>query len=185
MFLLQSCSCVAFIFPGHLHGARKVHKTLYISQEFDEDEVALIEDAAKEWEDKTDGIVEFDIIYNWNDQYNSISKAGSIAVIKVSNGWAMKHLDGVGYRNEILGLYVSNATRPTIYLVYDRALGKEFLKATALHELGHAISLGHNKSTDSVMYYSTEVSAREITKNDLIVFCEIHHCRASELIHRK
>lgn len=188
MFILQSCSCSMYLYTGSIHGAHKLHYSLYVSQSFDEDEVKIIEEAAKEWEDKTDHIVSYDIFYNWDDRYDSMPRSHSVALVKVNSAWSSRYLDKQDKNSNvsrILGLYDAKQKRPTIYIVVDRALGRAFLKATFEHELGHSLSLDHDKSIDAVMYYSTELGSLSITTNDLKQFCKIHHCRTAELINHQ
>lgn len=184
--ILQSCQCSRQLSPKTISQSHPLYYSLYISQRFDANEVKIIEDAAKEWETKTDGLVEYSIYYNWDDKYSDMPRRHTIAIIKVSqwDEFTRKYLDSYkdGKWMRVLGMYDPNHPRPTIYLVVDRALGHSFLRATIEHELGHSLKMSHNMNINSIMFPSTELGADHITNSDLEEFCKIYHCNIKELV---
>lgn len=184
---LQSCQCISHnpIFPGEA----TYHYNLYVSQDFDTDEVDMIEAAALEWQEKTNSIITYSIYFNWDNKYESIpNKYHSLAVVKLSKWGKRAHeLDIISGEKDkpatILGYFDNGQKVNTIYLVYDRMLGLEYYRGTLEHELGHSIGLDHLKEENTLMYPSMDKGAKHITGSDLKQFCEIYSCKTKNLKH--
>lgn len=153
--------------------------------DFDIEEVDMIESAALEWEEKTNNIITYQIYFNYDGNINKIKdKSHSIVVVKLSKfDEATKYYDELSRPNNILGEYERNGKVPRIFLVYDRMIGKTYYKGCLLHELGHAIGLKHIQEKGTLMYPQLDDGAKYITNADLKEFCDLYHCSVEKLNH--
>lgn len=190
---LQSCQCIQMVRPvilkEHLVEVRHKHFDLYVSSDFDADEVNLVEEAAQEWQDKTKQLITFNIFLNFDTKDYSVikNKKEALVIVRLSKDskWVRK-VDGdlnpeSGAR--IVGYYNTDEDfpTPTIVIVYDRMTGQEYFRGTCEHELGHAIGLQHLKIEHTLMYPSMDLSARQISHEDLVAFCALYYCDTSKL----
>jgi hypothetical protein len=165
------------VYPDH------VHKTLFIDRNFDEDEVAFITQAAIEWTESTNHIVEFDVVVLPNK--TEIIQRDDIVIIKVNPDYPdILVLDSMN-GNNTLGLFNNRGLITTIEIVSDRITNDDYT-GVVLHELGHALGLEHNKGIDGIgtlMYPTVQLGANYITQDDLKNFCKLYHCDAEKLQH--
>ena len=190
MICFSNCQCNSYtLVPKTVNINTHLHFNIYVDQDFDSHEVDLIEQATSEWEEKTKNRVIFNIYYNFdldNDR-KIIDRRHSIIFVKLSqesqkvaelDEWINKGKEG---HSKIIGLYTTQYNVPSILLVYDRMLGDTYYKGCVEHELGHAMKLDHLKKENTLMYPSMKNGARFITDDDLQEFCELYHCKVSDL----
>lgn len=176
------------LIPRHLKHPKHMHYNLYVSDEFDQEEVNIINEATLEWEEKTHGILVYHIYYNFDVRnWKSIIGAHSIIVEKVSKYQRRTFLIDQEISKEnnwpssIVGLYDPRYTVPRIFLVYDRLLGKKYMEGTMKHELGHAAGCEHLEEEDTLMFAGMDKSSRTITSSDIIEFCRVNGCDPNHL----
>ena len=184
---VHSISFIALI-PRHLQHPKHMHYNLYVSDEFDQEEVNIINEATLEWEEKTHGMLVYHIYYNFDtNNWASVKGAHSIIVEKISKYQRRTRLIDREVSKEdhwsstIVGLYDPRYSVPRIFLVYDRMLGREYFRGTMLHEMSHSLGLEHSEQEDTLMYPGMDHSARHITIVDLQEFCKIWHCDVNKL----
>lgn len=159
------------------------HKTLLVDRNFDEKEKEFITLAALEWSQATNNRVDFTIIYLPN-KYSKIDD-DTIIVVKASPDYPEILLANVNNNGEAvtLGLYDNRGPINFIDLVSDYIDYDDF-KAVVLHELGHALGLKHDSSSeglDTLMYPTINFSANHITPHDIKNFCKLYHCDPEHL----
>lgn len=161
--------------------SQHIHKTLYISREFDQNEVMYITKAAYEWSEATHHIVDFDIIVLPNNNINITND--DVLFLKVSPDFPdIIQVDQLN-NDTTLGLYDESQSIAVIEVVYTRINENNYspadYKGLFLHELGHSLGLKHSAEIDglgTVMYPILDYGSNYITKTDLKQFCEIYDC---------
>lgn len=153
------------------------HKTLYLDSEFSSQEKAIIVSAAKEWEENTNHVAEFDIVELPSSRIDMVN---GIVVLKVSHQYPeivlLNALLPKG--NEMLGLFNSRRIIPRLELITDRT--GDDMGVVALHELGHAVGLGHNDQPFTLMYPMMDLGTGYITNDDLEEFCKLYGCKLNQ-----
>lgn len=163
--------------------SKQVHYDLYVSADFDIDEVEIIKDACNEWNDKTKGLIVYSIYYNFNDDLTKIKNNGRTIIVEKLSEW-----DPItnGYDNNLsnhmLGYYEVDTKIPTIYLVSDRMLGIEYYRSVILHEIFHSLGGKHTDEENTLEYPYQNKSAKHITHSDLVQFCRMYGCSADKLM---
>lgn len=158
----------------------RVDKILYLDEQFNQDEVELMVEAAAEWEQSTGNIVHYTIEQLPVDK---IDYAKAIIVIKVSHFYPeVLELD---YSRQQVTLGYCNSLGDITYIamVADR-LEDETYRPVMLHELGHSLGLRHNEGDSGVgtlMYPSVNNGSSYITKTDLVNFCKLYRCDPTKL----
>lgn len=158
-----------------------VHKTLFLDRYLSPDEVAFITQAALEWSEATNNIVEFNIVTLPNK--NAIITDNDIIILSMSPDHPIIILLDDGQENSTLGYYDDNLPVPSIYLVSSRITEKNY-PTVVLHELGHALGLEHNeglRGVGTLMFPNIIWGAKHITMYDLKKFCKLYQCDASKL----
>src|ERR1700729_2004408 len=119
LLFFQNCQCVETTRPVILNTDLvkefSKHLNLYVSSDFDIDEVDEIENAAREWQDKSQGIITFSIYFNFDtkNDYDKIKRnANTIVVVKLSKDseW-VRNIDGEINKDgggRIVGYYNTN-----------------------------------------------------------------------------
>ena len=185
IILLRACSCTSYsvMDPTTAPHARRAVYNLYISSDFDENEVNIIQSSALEWQEKSNNIVMYNIYYNFDIAKESSieNKRQSVVFIKVSKYDERVTSYEKKLKGRLLGYCDSSTPTPTILIVYDRLLGREYTQAVVMHEIGHSLSLGHNEEENTLMYPSQDKSAKHITDKDLQEFCKVWHCDVKDL----
>lgn len=150
------------------------HKTLYLDPSFSPQEKAIIAEVAKEWTENTNHIAEFDIAQLPS---NKVDLVNGILVLRVSHRYPeivlLNALLPEG--NEMLGLFNNRKIVPRLELIMDRT--GDDTDVVALHELGHAVGLGHNEKPFTLMYPMIEMGSNHITDEDLEEFCKLYRCQ--------
>lgn len=192
VLVLQSCQCAAPLQPPVMNIQAK-HRALelYVSSEFDINEVMLIEDAAMQWEQATNHIVTFNIYFNFDmKDYDKLKYSPDTLVITrlSKHDSLVLKLDNDtnhGTSSHIIGYCYKDADQhypiATLIIVWDRMTGDTYFKGTVMHEMGHALGMKHIDVENTLMYPYMDKASRTITDTDLVSFCNIYRCKASEL----
>ena len=168
---------VAIVYhPGEPSYPNHIHKTLFLDRDFDADEQTYIIQAALEWTEATNHVVEFDVYTLPSSKQIEISD--SIIINKVNPDNAEILIPDSMNGQTTLGIFNKNSAIDSIDIIAER-LDETYYKAVVLHELGHALGLEHNEGIDgmgTLMYPSMNWAAHEITQTDLNNFCHLYHC---------
>lgn len=202
--LLSQCLHCSYLKPARDHiEVTQVYKTIYISSDFNETEIKLIRESARDWENSTSNLVRFEIQTSFKGDYNSFlgekdfyivflkcpaDSPKTIAVDEQIKKQEMeerakeraKNNDTKEYKDEqysyALAFYQKADIVPTIYMISDRMKTTDRFRQTVSHEIGHALGLDHNEKIDSIMYRSMDKAAKHVTPNDISCFCKLHFC---------
>lgn len=158
------------------------HRILYLDRQLGDEDKLIMISAALEWMQRTKYTVIIDVVYL--PTYDKIDSVNGIIV----NEYSPDHpdiimLDNIK-KNIIVGFYTSQDSMPHIAIVGERLTLDSEYKTTFLHELGHALGLEHNEGIEgmgTLMYPSLDGGGADITEQDLVNFCKIYRCNATQL----
>jgi len=167
----------------------KVRSTIYIDRQFSEKEKQYIMEAASEWENVTQGIVQYQIVEL--PTFRTIDFQSCLFIIKITpDDPEILLMDS---QDTTVGFYTTKSGIPTISLIED-AIEDKFYKSVVMHEIGHSLGLKHQSEIDdmgTLMYpylkikigdYFIEVNSNDITKTDLAQFCSLYRCNVDQLM---
>lgn len=166
----------------YLLGPTSAHKTIYVADNFSEEEYGFVKDAAKEWADETKGIITFDIYFGFTfKNYESMKYDRNVMVLVKANS-DEPIVDALDKRIKvtILGYFLTKTGTQTVLIVPDRLENEDLFRATVIHELGHSIGLKHIDERDAIMYESLG-SEVHLTKQDIKHLCKTYYCDESSL----
>lgn len=159
------------------------HKTLYVDRNFNDEEVLTIMEAAVEWTETTNHIVEIDVVRLPTKE--KIDLVNGIIVLNINSDYPeVVVLDGTN-RNSTLGFYNEYGAFPYIALISERISDYDY-SSVVLHEIGHSLGLKHitgEEGIGSLMYPTVDFASDEITIKDLEQFCVLYHCNVKNLKH--
>ena len=165
----------------HTIGPFKMERHLYIDETFTTQDDFMIGLAAAQWEKKTDGLVTFKMHYLVNSaEFVTLEDSKAITIVKVGVNDPFTE-EAENEAGNLLGLYTRRFHNELIALNVDRIDSALEMRATTMHELGHALGLDHNPRKFTLMYPSEEFGGHSITNYDLEEFCYIYFCDASKL----
>lgn len=134
--------------------------------DFSPDQILVLQEAVSEWNQALNGYLNFEFVSN-KDESNIVIKGVSLA--------SLQEDDFAGVTYTVPWENGGNIELPND-LYGD---GKEYLLPLALHELGHALSLGHSEEhtlMQPMLYNPTQ----RITCLDINQFCDINGCNAAD-----
>jgi hypothetical protein len=188
--LITLFSVTSEMYPGPGEYPNHAHVKLYVDRNFSPVETEIIMEAAFEWSQATNHIVEYDVIRLPTKE--KIDYTHSVFIVKRSVDDPTIILMDVSSQTETLGVYQKQGLA-YISLVSYR-LNEENYKKVVLHELGHSLGISHlsgNKNINTLMYPYTNIILEDgtiipagsdrITKKDLEAFCKLYHCDANLL----
>jgi hypothetical protein len=206
-----SCSYPPPKAPTHQDQNILINRKIYVDSNFTEIEKIEIQKSADEWKHTTNGIVNLDLVYNFdmNDKSNSdpykylyktiikkISKDSKI--VKNIEASLNEQLNEDNEDTEhpitahIYGYDLKNKNFEYVLIVADRHTNAKELRNTITHELGHMLGMSHYDDGPSVMNVSYEYAIGELigqkqepiiclTKHDMMQFCEKYQCDFSKM----
>jgi len=183
--VITACSHVGAYpsYPTRLH-IEKIHRSVYIDSEFNDDDQELIEQAIDEWDYSTNHMVDYEFVGKIDlKDYYSLNE-NDIFIYKTDHqDLFIKNLDD-GRKDGLITIgycriYKQKATK--LYIVYDKIYTYSDLKAVVIHELGHSIGLLHTNDENSVMYYNEGKATGYITNVDLVNFCNLYYCDPKDM----
>lgn len=164
-------------------GPTSVHKTIYVSSTFNDEDFTLIVEAASEWQKETNGLVYFEIKRGFNfDLYQSLNGDDSSMVMITApvNDPLLDALDNrIG--GPVLGYFLTEFPTQIILVVPDRMIGVEYYRAVMIHEMGHSIGLGHINIDNTIMVSSMDRGSYHLSKTDIELFCRAYYCNSKKL----
>lgn len=158
-----------------------VYKTLYVSQNINDEEMFRIMEASIEWSDATNGQVVFNVERIFDSKLNHDN---AIIVFNVTpDNPDIILIDGLRGPTT-LGYYNNDANLAYIAIVEDRLDDLDYnYKEVILHELGHSLGLEHSSGIEGIgtlMYPTINAGSTYITDADLKQFCKLYNCDASQ-----
>lgn len=166
-----------------IFGPTEIHKTVYVSNSFDEYDFRLIKEAADEWEKETHGIATIEVVRGYDDfLFNSIEHDQSSMVMMRASIWnsVITSLDA-RLHTTILGYFFDKVGTQTIIVVPSRMLGEDYYRGVIIHEMGHALALDHIDEDNTIMVSTMDRSSYHLSKIDIDWFCRVYYCDASKL----
>jgi hypothetical protein len=132
----------------------------------------LIEEAARNIEWFSNGLIKMRILFEWDPAWN-VNENLTVMLRVPSTEKMITDCDGY-YKNTVLGLcnWMKNNS-VIIHMVHDRLQDEHTFRTTAIHEIGHYLGLGHLKKP-SIMYKSNYMKVLYMTYNDAVEFARIY-----------
>lgn len=170
-------------FRKYLLGPTQVHKTIYVADVFDQDDVVLIQEAAQEWERETHGLAKIDIRYGFDmSLFESLNhQDDSIVMVRADVDDEIVHILDERINTTILGYFLTEFGTQIILVVPDRMLGREYYRGVIMHEMGHSLGLSHLNVDDTIMVDTMDRSSYHLSKRDIEWFCRAYYCDAAKL----
>lgn len=162
---------VAEVHPKASH----IIKTLVLDRKFNEFEIGFIEGACKEWEEKTNHVVEFKIV---RAIHKSFIDENTIYINKSDKNNPTIFALEIMSSDTIFGYYDGKSPIKSILIVSDN-VDDIMYQTVVLHELGHALGLKHNTDygdINTTMYPSINSRQSGLVKKDIDQFCSIYKC---------
>lgn len=170
------------------------HRNVYADINFSDKERDILISALDEWNCSTNHIVNLVYMGRIDKEYsNGLNPDTDIFVKRTSESDPIvKYLDKgenggmvvVGYFQDINDEYtpqdLHNLTA-RIYIVPSRVYDYGKYKSLFIHEFGHSIGLYHLKIEGTVMWPALDKASINLTKDDLINFCDLYHCDPAKL----
>lgn len=181
--ILHFFQCNTLPIRDYADPTNRIYKTIYIDEQFNESQIQTIKNAAKEWENSTHNIINFDI-KNFDRNYAKLITNRDDVIVFLECPPDSLHLalidEAIKKRdknNITLGFYDNSRIVPTIFIVNTRVKNINLYRKVSLHELGHALGLEHSEDTkNSIMYRSLDEASDGISDNDLNEFCKKYFC---------
>jgi hypothetical protein len=157
------------------------HRILYVDNGFSDEKKEIITHAALNWNTRTKGIIQFDVVMLPTQE--PLDVVNGIVIEEVSE--YDPDILSLDEKNQAitLGYYSGHGHIPSISLVAAR-IDKDDYHSVILHELGHSLGLNHKIGHDGIgtlMYPSIEMSAENITDTDIEDLCKIYECDPNKL----
>lgn len=159
---------------------RQLTETIYIDQNFNEREIKLINLAKSKWEQNTNNIINFNLIYNYKYDDNSDDSFKKILIKLKTTDKFYQLLKNKKDEDFISGDF--RGTSNNEYLVITRDLiESEFeLYINILQLYGLSIDLSYMTKTEGIMKKGN-ININCITENDINLFCATFLCNPKEL----
>jgi predicted Zn-dependent protease len=136
-----------------------------ISENISKEHKQFILKGLKNWQYKTNNIFYPQVVDDC-DKYDNC-----LQVFEVNSDHPIiKHYQSKN-KNKIVGLYFEVEGKHFIFMIMDRIETDDEYKNIFQHELGHFLGLHHLFNKESSMFYSTEFKEKEISRDDIVVFC--------------
>ncbi len=164
LITLASCLPIRFISSTHQYN-------VYIEPGFSDGQRTAIEASLREWETATQQTVTFvEVSYEDNSQ--------ALITMTPSTKRGMVKM----FPNGPIGRCQYRGSNSHIYIATD--LDKRDFYQTSLHEIGHSVGLEHDTNLDhayqTTMMVHTLDSSTHLKCRDMIAFCNIWDCNASQ-----
>lgn len=161
-------------------------KFVYIANDdFTASEVYLINKAATEWSDQTNGAANIIIDDTYNKDYllhHLKYNRNNIIILNINKeNKETQMIDNVIKQDnpeaQALGFYQYYPNdNAMIYIVSDRIHRKKLFYAVMLHEFGHSFGMEHSAHNHDIMYNLVDETNFKLSDNDINVFCSIYIC---------
>lgn len=152
--------------------ANPIKKSLYVDGRFARWEIESIHNAAEQWTYETGGLVEFEFVSSMKIEPDTV-----IIFKKNHEEEEVQSVD-IEIKGNSLGYYSKNTN--IIAVVYDRIYSIDLYEEVVMHELGHALGLGHNSIPGTLMYPDTSYGITTIGPLDVHRFCEMYNFKKED-----
>lgn len=176
--------------PGPQSMMPAVVASVYLSDEFTDEQAQDIADGVNMWVKATHGLVSIDTkALNWGNIEDDVGRmehgrCRDVVFINVAHSYD----EETRFHDAKSGTFMLGVTRyrpcsvTTIKLVIDRLPNHKDVKIIAAHEFGHAIGLPHSNNPDALMYPSYYYKNTYcLTEWDLTEFCDKYACKVDDL----
>lgn len=168
------------IIPTNVDGPLKFPVDFYITTTFNKNQYWIIDQSIDYWKDVTSGIVQTNLIKNWeppqkfsDDFYRHYPYKTVWLLNKDSNIVQEMFKEHGGFKGISYGNYIIIVDEPGSDILSPFQLFVVFT-----HEFGHQLGLQHIKGKYKALM-NTTCNGGSITKWDMIQFCSLYNCNNS------
>jgi hypothetical protein len=171
-----------FNIPSKILPYQETHQIL-ADVSFTSRERWLIEEAARNIEWFSNGLIRLDIIFQWDPTW-IIENDLTVILRAPTTEQSIVEADGY-FKTNILGLcsWMNNHST-IIHLVHDRLPDDYSFRTTAMHEIGHYLGMKHT-NRHSVMHKHNYTKVLYMTRKDAIEFASIYKVDPDDLCYLK
>lgn len=162
--------------------AVQVIKTLYVDSKFIEEERFAIRDAAEQWEQNTQGLIKYNLVFDYDVDMSKISNKIVVVYLNPTDDLATKFNNNLG--ETFISGYAKTSNAEVIFLVPQWAADNDQLDLIAQRELGHELGLKDiQEDRPAIMNKITNDHLSCPTIYDMIQLCELYLCNIDSVKH--